>query len=55
MSVWLLAYMYESPSNSKLLNLLSLATPKTDKVFTLEDTYPERFFKWADDFIHYIR
>ena len=26
-----------------------------DKVFTLEDTYPERFFKWADDFIHYIR
>ena len=30
-------------------------SPKTDKVFTLEDTYPERFFKWADDFIHYIR
>lgn len=30
-------------------------SPTTDKVFTLEDTYPERFFKWADDFIHYIR
>ena len=30
-------------------------SPKTDKVFTLEDTYPERFFKWADQFIYYIR
>ena len=30
-------------------------SPETDKVFTLEDTYPERFFKWADDFIQYIR
>ena len=32
-----------------------VVSPKTDKVFTLEDTYPERFFKWADDFIQYIR
>lgn len=29
-------------------------SPKTDRLFTLEDTYPERFFKWADKFINYI-
>lgn len=30
-------------------------TPQTDRPFSLEDTYPERFFKWADRFIYYIR
>ena len=30
-------------------------TPQTKKPFLLEDTYPERFFKWADQFIYYIR
>lgn len=30
-------------------------TPHTEKPFSLEDTYPERFFKWADQFIYYIR
>lgn len=30
-------------------------SPQTNKVFKLEDTYPERFFKWADEFINYIR
>lgn len=30
-------------------------TPQTEKPFLLEDTYPERFFNWADEFIYYIR
>ena len=29
-------------------------TPQTEKPLSLEDTYPERFFKWADQFIYYI-
>lgn len=30
-------------------------TPDIDDVFRMEDTYPERFFRWADRFIHYTR
>ena len=29
-------------------------SPETDKVFSMEDTYPERFFRWADKFINFI-
>ena len=30
-------------------------TPQSNKIFKIEDSYPERFFKWADKFINYIR
>ena len=29
-------------------------SPETDKVFSKEDNYPERFFRWADKFINFI-
>ena len=29
-------------------------SPETDKVFSMEDNYPERFFRWADKFINFI-
>lgn len=29
-------------------------TPDTDRVFVLEDDYPERFFEWADEFLCFI-
>ena len=29
-------------------------SPETDKVFSREDNYPERFFRWADKFINFI-
>lgn len=29
-------------------------TPETDRVFVLEDDYPERFFIWADRFLKFV-
>ena len=29
-------------------------SPETDRVFSMEDNYPERFFRWADKFINFI-
>ena len=29
-------------------------TPEADRVFVLEDDYPERFFEWADEFLCFI-
>lgn len=29
-------------------------SPETDRTFSMKDDYPERFFRWADEFINFI-
>ncbi|WP_028896236.1 hypothetical protein [Prevotella sp. HUN102] len=45
-------YNYNEPYSYSIVPTETLAlSPDTEKPFTMDDDYPERFFQWADSFI----
>ena len=46
-------YLIDFYNSSRQETTFALS-PETDKVFSREDNYPERFFRWADKFINFI-